>query len=77
MRESPFFGFLFSMWILMLIGGGIAVVILGPISITGFGELNGIISSGIKGLVAIVLVVLWILTLSKLKNKVFQKQFKG
>ena len=77
MREYPFFGFLFSMWILMLIGGGIAVVILGPISITGFGELNGIISSGIKGLVAIVLVVLWILTLSKLKNKVFQKQFKG
>jgi len=77
MRESPFFGFLFSMWILMLIGGGIAVVILGPISITGFGELNGIISSGIKGLVAIVLVVLWILTLSKLKNKVFQKQIKG
>ncbi len=77
MREYPFFGFLFSMWILMLIGGGIAVVILGPISITGFGELNGIISSGIKGFVAIVLVVLWIFTLSKLKNKVFQKQIKG
>lgn len=76
MRESPLFGFLFSMWILMLIGGGIAVVILGPISITGFGELNSIISSGIKGLVAIVLVVLWILTLSKLKNKIFQKQIK-
>ena len=77
MREFPFFGFLFSMWLLMLIGGGIAVVILGPISITGFGELNGMISSGIKGLVAIVLVVLWILTLSKLKNKIFQKQIKG
>ncbi len=76
MREFPFFGFLFSMWLLMLIGGGIAVIILGPISITGFGELNGMISSGIKGLVAIVLVVLWIFTLSKLKNKVFQKQFK-
>jgi hypothetical protein len=77
MRESPFFGFLFSMWVLMLIGGGIAVVVLGPISITGFGELNGMISSGIKGLVAIVLVVLWIFTLSKLKNKIFQKQIKG
>jgi len=77
MRESPLLGFLFSMWILMLIGGGIAVVVLGPISITGFGELNGIISSGIKALVAIVLVVIWILTLSKLKNKVFQKQIKS
>jgi len=77
MREFPFFGFLFSMWLLMLIGGGIAVIILGPISITGFGELNGMISSGIKGLVAIVLVVLWILTLSKVKNKIFQKQIKG
>ncbi len=77
MREFPFFGFLFSMWLLMLIGGGIAVIILGPISITGFGELNGMISSGIKGLIAIVLVVLWILILSKVKNKIFQKQIKG
>ncbi len=77
MREFPFFGFLFSMWLLMLIGGGITVIVLGPISITGFGELNGMISSGIKGLVAIVLVVLWILTLSKVKNKIFQKQIKG
>jgi len=77
MREFPFFGFLFSMWLLMLIGGGIAVIVLGPISITGFGELNGMISSGIKGLIAIVLVVLWIFILSKLKNKIFQKQIKG
>ncbi len=77
MREFPFFGFLFSMWLLMLIGGGIAVIILGPISITGFGELNGMISSGIKGLIAIILVVFWIFTLSKLKNKIFQKQIKG
>ena len=77
MRESPLFGFLFSMWILMLVGGGIAVIVLGPITITGFGELNGIISSGIKGSVAIVLVVIWIFTLSKLKNKVFQKQIKS
>jgi len=77
MRESPFFGFLFSMWLLMLIGGGIAVIVLGPISITGFGELNGMISSGIKGLIAIILVVLWIFILSKLKNKIFQKQIKG
>jgi len=77
MREFPFFGFLFGMWVLMLVGGGIAVLALGPISITGFGELNGIISSGIKGFIAIVLVVLWIFTLSKLKNKIFQKQIKG
>ena len=77
MREIPLFGFLFSMWILMLVGGGIAVIVLGPISITGFGELNGIISSGIKGVIAIILVVIWIFTLSKLKNKVFQKQIKS
>jgi len=77
MREFPFFGFLFGMWILMLVGGGIAVLALGPISITGFGELNGMISSGIKGIIAIGLVVLWIFTLSKLKNKIFQKQIKG
>ena len=34
------YGFLFAMWVLILIGGGIIVTILGPISITGFGDLN-------------------------------------
>ena len=46
--KSAIFGFLFAMWALILIGGGIVVTILGPISITGFGDFDWIINSGIK-----------------------------
>ena len=74
--KSGLFGFLFAMWILILVGGGIVVTILGPISISGFGEFNLFIGSIIKAIVAIVLVVIWILILSKLKNWIFRKEIK-
>ena len=75
--KSDLFGFLFGMWILILVGGGILVTILGPISITGFGEFNLFIGSIIKAIVAIILVVIWILILSKLKNWIFRKEIKS
>jgi len=64
------------MWILILVGGGIIVTILGPISISGFGELDWFIGSIIKAIVAISLVILWIVILSKLKNWIFKKEIK-
>jgi hypothetical protein len=64
------------MWGLIIIGGGIVVTILGPISISGFGEFNWFIASVIKAVIAIVLVVIWILILSKIKNWVFKKEIK-
>ena len=70
------FGFLFAMWILIIVGGGILVVILGPLSITGYGDFNLILTSGIKAIIAIILVVVWILILSKLKNWIFRKEIK-
>lgn len=77
MRINSIFVFIFSMWVLLLVGGGIAVLVLGPISISGYGELDSIIASGIKAIVAIILVVLWIFILSKIKNWIFQKQIKN
>lgn len=71
------FGFLFGMWVLIIVGGGIVVTILGPISVTGYGELNWFIASVIKAVVAIILVVIWILILSKLKNWIFKKEIKS
>ena len=71
------FGFLFVMWILILVGGGITVMILGPFSISGFGELDLFIGSIIKAIVPIILVVIWILILSKLKNLIFRKEIKS
>jgi len=75
--KSGLFGFLFTMWILILVGGGIIVTILGPISVSGFGEFNLFIGSIIKAVVAIILVVIWILILSKLKNFIFKKEIKS
>ena len=74
--KSGLFTFLFAMWGLIIIGGGIVVTILGPISISGFGELNWFIASVIKAVIAIVLVVIWILILSKIKNWIFKKEIK-
>jgi len=64
------------MWGLIIVGGGIIVTILGPISISGFGEFDWFIASVIKAVVAVVLVVIWILILSKIKNWIFKKEIK-
>jgi hypothetical protein len=64
------------MWGLIIVGGGIIVTILGPISISGFGEFDWFIASIIKAVVAVVLVVIWILILSKIKNWIFKKEIK-
>jgi hypothetical protein len=64
------------MWILILVGGGIMVTILGPFTIQQFGEFHWILASGIKVLIALVLVVIWILILLKLKNWIFRKEIK-
>ncbi len=72
--KSGLFGFLFAMWVLMIVGGGIVVTILGPIS--GLGELDLFITSVIKAIIALVLVVIWILILLKMKNWIFKKELK-
>ena len=74
--KSGLYGFLFAMWVLLIIGGGIMVVLLGPFSIQQYGDFHWIIASGIKVTIALVLVVLWILILSKLKNWIFKKELK-
>ena len=75
MTQGPLLGFLFLMWLLILVGGGIAVVILGPISITGFGELDSLVTSFVKATIAILLSVLWIVILTKMKNFIFRRTF--
>ena len=64
------------MWALIILGGGIIVVLLGPFSIQQFGNFHWIIASGIKVTIALVLVIIWILILSKLKNWIFKKELK-
>ena len=63
----------------MLVGGGIIVNILGPISISGLGsaDLDLLVSSVTKAILAIILVIVWIVILSKLKNWIFRKEIKS
>ena len=74
--KSGLYGFLFAMWGLIIIGGGIMVVLLGPFSIQQYGDFHWIITSGIKVIISLILVVIWILILSKLKNYIFKKELK-
>ena len=76
MSGSSIFVFIFAMWILIIIGGGIAVLILAPISISGYGDFDLIISSGIKAVISIALVVAWIIILSRVKNWIFHSKLK-
>jgi hypothetical protein len=68
------FVFIFIMWIMIIAGGGILLSIIAPISIHGFGKYDELFDSGIKAVIAILLVVTWIFIISKIKNWLFQKQ---
>jgi len=59
------YSFIFTMWILILIGGGLMVTIIGPFSFGSIGNVNPIISSGIKVGIALVLIFVWVFTLTK------------
>jgi ABC-type uncharacterized transport system permease subunit len=61
---------------LIILGGGIIVILLGPFTIQQFGNFHWIIASGIKVTIALLLVIIWILILSKLKNWIFKKELK-
>jgi hypothetical protein len=76
--HSLIYGFIAAMWALILIGGGVLVTLVSQISIQGYGEdLDFLISSVIKAVIAIILVTIWVLVLTKMKNKIFQKQIKS
>ncbi len=75
--KSGLYGFLFAMWVLIILGGGIMVVLLGPFTLQQFGEFHWIIASGIKVTIALILVVIWILILFKLKNWIFKKELNS
>jgi len=69
----PLFSFIFAMWILIIIGGGLMVLFVGPLSFSGNGNLDPIINSGVKVLIAMILIFIWVFTLLKIKNWIFRK----
>ena len=69
----PLFSFIFAMWVLIIIGGGLMVVFIGPLSFSGDGQLDPLINSGVKVLIAMILIFIWVLALLKIKNWIFGK----
>ena len=71
------YSFIFVMWILMLVGGGLMVIIIGPFSLGSIGGVDPIIFSGIKVGIALVLIFIWVFILTKVKNWIFRSQIKS
>ena len=71
------YSFIFTMWILILIGGGLIVTIIGPFSLGSIENVDPIILSGIKVGIALVLIFIWIFILTKVKNWIFKSQVKS
>ena len=75
--SSTIFAFIFTMWILMLIGGGLLVLFIGPLSFAGNIEIDPTLNSVIKVIIALALIFVWVLILTKVKNWIFKKQLKS
>ena len=71
------YSFIFTMWILILIGGGLMVTIIGPFSLGSIESVDTIILSGIKVGIALVLIFIWVFTLTKVKNWIFKTDVKS
>ena len=74
--DVKIYSFIFVMWILMLIGGGLMVLVIGPFSFS-IGDIDPIIVSGIKVGIALVLIFISVFTLTKVKNWIFKSQVKS
>ena len=75
--DVKIYSFIFAMWVLMLIGGGLMVLVIGPFSLSSVGDVDPIIVSGIKVGIALVLIFIWVFTLTKIKNWIFKSQVKS
>ena len=69
------YGFIFVMWVLMLIGGGLMISFVAPISFAE--DIDPIITSGTKVFIALFLIFIWVYTLTKVKNWIFRSQMKS
>ena len=80
MKNYTIFSFIFVMWILIIIGGGLLIVLTSIISINGYatvGTSELYYASIVKAIIAIILVIIWIYVLTKIKNWMFHKKIKN
>ena len=71
------YSFIFVMWVIMLIGGGLMTVVIGLFSLGSIGIIDPILFSGIKVGIALILIFIWVLILTNVKNLIFKSQLKS
>jgi len=69
----PLVAFILIMWGFIIVGGGILVLLVAPINIECCGEYGRLISSGVKVVITLLLVVLWVKILSWLKRTILHR----
>ena len=61
------------MWILILIGGGLMTLFVGPLYLEELSDFHPVVISGSKVLIAMILIFIWVILLLKIKNWIFKK----
>ena len=64
--NGSIFAFVFTMWILILLGGGLLVLFIGPTSFEAIYDIEPLLNSGLKDLIALIfafIFTMWILIL--------------
>ena len=69
------YSFILAMWVLIIIGGGLVVVFVGPLTFST--DVEPIITSGVKVLLTLFLIFIWVFILTKLKNWIFKTEVKS
>ena len=61
----------------MLMGGAVAVVVLGQLSVSGYGNLDPLLTSAAKAATAVALIAAWVFALSRVKNWMFRRALRS
>lgn len=76
MRHVRIYAFVAGLWALMIIGGGIATLVLGQLHIDDADQTAKMALSVGKGTAAVLLVAAWVYVLSRVKRKIFASQMR-
>lgn len=68
--------FVAVMWAMLLAGGGLFVLVLGPLSAPWPGEGGAVALSALKAAVALAFVAAWVMALSRAKNLMFRRRLE-
>lgn len=74
--EAQIHAFVAVMWAMLLAGGGLFVLVLGPLSAPWPGAGGAAASSALKAAAAGAFVVAWIAALSRIKNWMFRRRMR-